>query len=151
MKGQQVQVLTVDIEHQVPVALRAQTQGFPGRVDPVDDGGGPVFIVVGAALVVGHGIAVKTGGGVLFVGGGWQQVAGQLFDDKLVVWQIVVEGSYQLVEGGEKQKRQKKVKNRKTDGVHPDSPIAFPQEKDRKAESSNSLTKIEESRKKELK
>ena len=52
----------------------------------------PVFLVVGAAFGVGHGVAVEGRGHPLGLGGVRQQIAGELFDGELVVGQIPVQG-----------------------------------------------------------
>jgi hypothetical protein len=42
------------------------------------------LLVDAAALVVGHVVAIETGGDALLHGGVWQQITGQLLDAELV-------------------------------------------------------------------
>ena len=63
-----------------------------GGVDAVDDGGVAEFFVAGAALVLGHGVAMEGGGDELVLGGLGEEVAGELVDGELVEGLIAVEG-----------------------------------------------------------
>ena len=45
-----------------------------------------------AAFFVDHGIAQEAGGNDVVLRGVWQQIAGELFGDELIVGQVVVEG-----------------------------------------------------------
>ena len=46
-------------------------QRLPGSIDPVNDGSCPKFFIVCSTLIIGHGIAVKSGRNELFIGGIW--------------------------------------------------------------------------------
>ena len=60
-------------------------QGFPGGVDPVQDGSDAKFLIIGASFVIGHGIAMKSRGDVLIFGWMREEIAGDLFGDELIV------------------------------------------------------------------
>ncbi len=62
-----------------------------GGVHPVDDGDVAVLLIVGAAFVVGLGVAVKGGGDELVIGGIGKHVARQLFHRELIERQVAVE------------------------------------------------------------
>ena len=66
-------------------------QRFPGGVHAVEYGGSAEFLIVGSSLIVGHRVAVEGGGEKLVVGRVGEEVAGQLFRNKLIIRFIVVE------------------------------------------------------------
>ena len=60
-------------------------------LDAVDHRRDAELLVIGAALGVALGVAVKRGGQTLVGGGIRQQVAGELLDGELVEWHVRVE------------------------------------------------------------
>ena len=71
--GKTVKIGVADGVVGVAVALhaghRCALPHFPGGADAVDDGGVAIFLVVGAAFVVGHRVAVKSRGNQLVFSG----------------------------------------------------------------------------------
>ena len=63
-----------------------------GRVDAVHDGGGAPLLVVRAAFVVSHRVAMEGGALELFVRRAVEQVGGELLQGEPVERQVVVEG-----------------------------------------------------------
>ena len=61
------------------------------RVDPVDHRRHAEFLIVGAALGVGHGVAMKTRGNPLRLGRVREHVPGELLDGELVKRQVVID------------------------------------------------------------
>ena len=54
-------------------------QPLPGGVHPVEHSSGAKFFVIGAAFIIGHGIAMKTGCNQLCIRMSRQQISGELF------------------------------------------------------------------------
>ena len=64
-----------------------------GGVDAVHNRNVPKFLIIGAAFVVGLGVAVESRGNQLIVCWIWEHVSRQLFDGELVEWHVAVEGT----------------------------------------------------------
>ena len=88
----------------VRVALGAGHRGAhpdsKGRVHAVHDGGDAPFLVIGAALVVRHRVAMERRALELLVGRLLQQVGGELLDGELVKRQVAVESVDDVVAVG---------------------------------------------------
>src|SRR5688572_28349463 len=70
---------------------RCTLPDFPRCIHAVEQGGNSEFFVFGSALIVVHGIAMKSGRDKLIIGWVWQQVSGKLFNSKLIVRHVFVE------------------------------------------------------------
>ena len=79
-------------------ALCGQAEhGFPNRVDAIEDAFDAELLGFCAAFLVGHRVAKETRGDVVVLICAWQQVTGDLFDDKLVVGQVCIDRAYDPV------------------------------------------------------
>ena len=88
----------------VRVALGAGHRGAhphrKGGVHPVDDGGVAEFLVVGAAFVLRHRVAMKRGCDELIVRGIWQKVACVLLDSELIKRHVRIQRTHHPVAVG---------------------------------------------------
>ncbi len=66
--------------------------GGGGGIDAVEEDVEALFFGDGTAFPVEEMVSVEGGGDELVVGGGWEEVAGELFDGKLVERFVGVEG-----------------------------------------------------------
>ena len=74
-------------------ALEGEAEGgLADAVETVDDGLDAKLLRNNGALLVNHAVAEKTGGDDLILGGLGQEVAGDLFDEELIVGLIPIQG-----------------------------------------------------------
>ena len=59
-------------------------QGLPRSIYAVKYSCRSELFVISSSFIIGHRVAVKSSGNKLFVCSIWQQVSGQLFDEKLI-------------------------------------------------------------------
>ena len=111
-------------------ALDSQAEhAFPYRIHAVKHRIHPELLRIRAALFIQHGVAEKSRRHLLVLRRLWQQVPGELFDNKLVVGEIAIKGVHHPVAVAPNEARLvllEPIRVRITRGVQPVASLALP-------------------------